>query len=309
MKEKIKKMLKNRIFIFILGGLFFSSISVYAVTYFPSDQVTYDNKTSNLKATQVQAAIDELYNVCFQPKTGGEWVLDNTDLVTSGDGLYKDEYEDGRYFYKGSNPNNYVTFNNEVSGWRIISIEKDGSIKIMRNNSIGNQTWNSSNSNNWARPASLNTYLNSTYYSKLNLVARNQIVAKDFSIGAVNYNDTNLANIINSENSEKWNGKVALVTTSEYIRSNSNQSSCGNMNQLWYSTSCGNTTWMDNSTDWWMLTPYFGSSNYIFIVHSDSNFDGYYTDNYNAVRPVLYLSTEVQITGGDGSQSNPYILS
>ena len=31
----------------------------------------------------------------------------------------------------------------------------------MRNNSIGNQTWNSSNSNNWARPASLNTYLNS----------------------------------------------------------------------------------------------------------------------------------------------------
>ena len=75
----------------------------------------------------------------------------------------------------------------------------------MRNNSIGNQTWNSSNSNNWARPASLNTYLNSTYYSKLNLVARNQIVAKDFSIGAVNYNDTNLANIINSENSEKWN--------------------------------------------------------------------------------------------------------
>ena len=140
-------------------------------------------------------------------------------------------------------------------------------------------------------------------------MARNQIVAKDFSIGAVNYNDTNLANIINSENSEKWNGKVALVTTSEYIRSNSNQSSCGNMNQLWYSTSCGNTTWMHNSTDWWMLTPYFGSSNYIFIVHSDSNFDGYYTDNYNAVRPVLYLSTEVQITGGDGSQSNPYTLS
>lgn len=64
MKEKIKKVLKNRMFIFVCGGLLFSSVSVFAVTYFPSNQVTYDNKTSGLKATQVQAAIDELYNTC-----------------------------------------------------------------------------------------------------------------------------------------------------------------------------------------------------------------------------------------------------
>ena len=35
------------------------------------------------------------------------------DVVDSGDGLYKDEYETGRYIYKGANPNNYITFNNE----------------------------------------------------------------------------------------------------------------------------------------------------------------------------------------------------
>ena len=307
MKEKKNKYIKTNIIGFVIAMVIVSGFAVYAAVTFPSKDVTYENGTSGLESTDVQGAIDELYTECTKEPTAGDSILENTDVVTSGDGLYKDENED-RYFYKGKNVKNYVTFNNETAGWRIISVEKDGTIKIIRNTSIGDMSWNS-NKNNWARPASLNTYLNSTYYSKLNLVARNQIVAKDFSIGAVNYNDTNLANIINSENSEKWNGKVALVTTSEYIRSNSNQSSCGNMNQLWYSTSCGNTTWMDNSTDWWMLTPYFGSSNYIFIVHSDSNFDGYYTDNYNAVRPVLYLSTEVQITGGDGSQSNPYILS
>ena len=32
--------------------------------------------------------------------------------ITEGDGLYADEYEAGRYFYKGTNPNNYLTFNN-----------------------------------------------------------------------------------------------------------------------------------------------------------------------------------------------------
>ena len=41
--------------------------------------------------------------------------------VTEGDGLYKDEYEEGKYTYKGVNPNNYITFNNEM--WRIISID------------------------------------------------------------------------------------------------------------------------------------------------------------------------------------------
>lgn len=57
--------------------------------------------------------------------------------VTTGDGLYKDEYEEGRYIYKGANPNNYLTFNDESAGWRILSIEKDGTLKIIKNQSIG----------------------------------------------------------------------------------------------------------------------------------------------------------------------------
>ena len=51
--------------------------------------------------------------------------------VTEGDGLYEDEYEEGRYVYRGSNPNNYIMFNNEL--WRIISKETDGTYKILRN--------------------------------------------------------------------------------------------------------------------------------------------------------------------------------
>ena len=50
------------------------------------------------------------------------------NVVTTGDGLYKDSTEEGRYIYKGAIPNNYVNFNNEL--WRIISIETDGTMKI-----------------------------------------------------------------------------------------------------------------------------------------------------------------------------------
>ena len=174
--------------------------------------------------------------------------------------------------------------------------------------------WDTSASNNWARPASLNTYLNSTYYNStyynsLNSTAQSQIVAKDFSIGAVTEDNNDLAAQVNDENSAKWNGKVALATVSEYIRSNSNKSSCGtiSLNNDNYS-SCVNTGWMDTTTVsyWWTLSPYAGNSYNSFIVYSNGRVDIRY--NNHAVRPAVYLSSEVKITGGNGSQNNPYTL-
>ena len=313
MKEKTKEFLKKNLIGFILGVVSVCTVSVIAATYFPSNAVTYDNSASGLSSTDVQGAIDELYGVCTTPSTAGDSILDNTDVVTSGDGLYEDEYEDGRYFYKGGNPNNYVTFNNEQAGWRIISIEPDGTIKIMRTadiNTSNNIVWDSSNSNNWARPASLNTYLNETYYNSLNSTAQSQIVAKDFSIGAVRFENNDLADQINDENGTKWNGKVALATVSEYIRSNSNKSSCGSfsLNNENSIISCFSTGWMDNNEYWWTLSPNAGDSNKAFFVYPSSYV--YYnaiSENY-AIRPALYLSSEVKITGGDGSENSPFEL-
>ena len=313
MKEKIKKIIFGYLPGFITGLIICGTISVIAATYFPSNDVTYDNTESGLLSTDVQGAIDELYGVCTTPATAGDTILDNTDIVTSGDGLYEDEYEDGRYFYKGGNPNNYVTFNNEQAGWRIVSIEPDGTIKIMRINSIGNQAWDSSNNNNWARPASLNTYLNETYYNGLNSTAQSQIVAKDWSIGAVTFNDNNMTNTINNEKATKWHGKVALVTVSEYIRSNSNKSSCGTVKQLNAENGqCKGTTWMYNSSYyWWTLSPFSDNSIIVFdVTNIYGNFGGHsvYYDYTDAVRPALYLSSEVTLTGS-GTQSDPYVVS
>ena len=46
------------------------------------------------------------------------------------------------YRYIGSNPNNYITYNDEV--WRIIGVF-DGRIKIIRNESLGNMPWDYKN--------------------------------------------------------------------------------------------------------------------------------------------------------------------
>ena len=301
--KKIKEFSKKYLIGFTLGLITSGIVVVCAATYFPSNQTTYDNGTTGMSATNVQTAIDELYNTCF-PKAGEQIIEDA--------GLEKDPYE-CRYFFKGATPNNYIIFNNET--WRIISVECDGTIKIMKEASIGNMVWDSSNSKNWARPASLNTYLNGTYYSSLTSTAQSQIVSKDFSIGGVTWDNNDLATQINEEKATKWNGKVALVTVSEYIRSNSNKSSCGTFslnNDNYNYSSCKNTTWMYYSSGyWWTLTPHISTySSSVFTVNIPGFISNVSARSSNvAVRPAVYLNSEVKIIGGDGSQSNPYTLS
>ena len=314
MKEKLKKIALGYLPGFITGILFVGTISVIAATYFPSNDVTYDNTNSGLSSTNVQGAIDELYNVCFPPTTG-DGVLDNTDIVTSGDGLYEDEYEDGKYTYKGANPNNYVTFNNETAGWRIISINSDGTIKIMRDGDINtsyNLAWDIYNSTNWNRPATLNTYLNSTYYNSLTSTAQSQIVTATYYAGAVTDNN-DMQDQISDEKGTTSNVNVALPTLSEYIRANSNKEQCGtsSLNNSNYNT-CKNSDWMYNFNLrlWWTLSSHSSYSTMVFIVGSTGNVSYDNAGNtINAIRPTVTLSSSVQITGGDGSQSNPFTLS
>ena len=302
---KIKEFSKRYLIGFVLSFIICLT-AVSAVTYFPSNQTFYDNSNTGMSSTNVQTAIDELYNVCFPPKTGGDAILEDVPVVDSGDGLYKDKYED-RYIYKGKNVNNYITFNNEM--WRIVSVESDKTIKIMKDESIGNIAWDSSNSSNWARPATLNTYLNESYLTDtLNTTAQNQIVTKDWNIGGVASDDTDLSSSISDENSKKWNGKVALITVSEYIRSNSNQENCNSVGQVYHSQICGQTTWMLYNVEFWMTLSH-GTSSSVYSVESDGTLYGGYASYKAPVRQSVYLSSDIKITEGDGSQNNPYQIS
>ena len=91
------KVSKKNIICFILGAIIFSAISVYAVTYFPSNQVTYNNSASGLSSTNVQGAIDELYNTCSSAVSSGDYLYyavnryEQTNLfaLPSGGTLYR----------------------------------------------------------------------------------------------------------------------------------------------------------------------------------------------------------------------------
>ena len=63
--KKIKKFLKSNIKLFIglIIGFVISGSIVSAAILFASDEVSYDNTTSGIQATNVQDAIDELYTI------------------------------------------------------------------------------------------------------------------------------------------------------------------------------------------------------------------------------------------------------
>ena len=326
MKDKIKKIFKNRILIFGLGILISGSVSVLAVTYFPSDDVTYDNKTSGLKSTNVQGAIDELYNEVNTECSGGATVnilgkkveiglscSSSFGTVSCEDGLYQDSNDKDRYVFKETNPNNYITFNNEKAGWRIISVEADGTVKIIRSTSIGNMPWHNecqsrnSECHNWTIPVSLNTYLNNDYYNSLIKTAQEQIVSKDWSVLYTNWTTNEYVT---------WTGKIALATTNDIFDiSRYYWTKCEDIN---HSSECVDV-WMNDKTNWWLLSVPPGGSNdsknskaYVFVDEQPSYIQQIsYSDVTTSygIKPVLYLSSDVQITGGIGTKSNPYTIS
>ena len=225
----------------------------------------------------------------------------NVDTVTSGDGLYEDGYEKGRYIYRGVNPDNYIKFNDEL--WRIISVEADGSIKIMRSQSLGDMEWDDDLSNppiDWAMPVSLNTYLNEEYIKTLK--DSDKIVSHDFSIGSITYNNRDLAGQISDENSYKWNGKIGLITLSEYLRTNSDMVNCGTFGGS--NETCLETSWMGKVG--WTITPN-KNGNIATVGTYNHNIFGWLAMKGNSfsVRPALYLSSEISLKG-EGTEGNPY---
>ena len=89
-------------------------------------------------------------------------------LEYDGEGLKIDNTSDENIRYYGSDPNNYVRFNNEL--WRIIGVFGDN-VKLIRSEKLGDLSWDSSEKsvnyglgvNEWSQ-SDLQVYLNTMYY-------------------------------------------------------------------------------------------------------------------------------------------------
>ena len=308
MKEKTKEFLKRYLIGFMLGIVSARVVIVYAETYFPSNDVTYDNTESGLKSSDVQGAIDELYGVCFPPKTGSDTITDLVDINT--DELYKDDKENIRYY--GKNPNNYVSFNNEL--WRIIGVI-DGKIKIIRNESIGSKAWASNRYNNWNN-SDLKDYLNGEYYNNIENTYRNMISEETYYLGgptdnnygkltASEYYDVERSDSVYNGNPTSVNQYIGLMYPSDYGYAAG--SSCLQTAVFNYSDGCYVNDYLSIGINEWLLSPYVvGNDLSAMVLRKSGLINSGGVVNLVSIRPLLYLKSDVKITGGDGSLNSPY---
>ena len=232
----------------------------------------------------------------------------------------------GNIRYYGADPNNYVTFNNEL--WRIIGVfqniddgtgKKETRIKIARSESIGNYAWDSNGVNEWST-ATLNTYLNGTYINSLSTESQAMIGNAKWNLGgsstsqglyANNYYTFERGTTVYSGRSTEWTGKIALMYPSDYMYAG-DLSKCSKDGYNWNTdqTNCRDTSWLRNtSTYQWTLAPCSSYSNLVFSVFgSGCVSNGFGVANSFASRPVLYLKSTVEITGGNGTSENPFTL-
>ena len=231
----------------------------------------------------------------------------------------------GNIRYYGADPNNYVTFNNEL--WRIIGVfnniddgtgKKETRIKIARSESIGNYAWNSNGANEWST-ATLNTYLNGTYLNSLSTESQAMIGNAKWNLGgsftykglyANDYYTFERGTTVYSGRSTEWTGKIALMYPSDYMYAG-DLSKCSKDGYNWDTdqTNCRDTSWLRNtSTIQWTLAPLSSISYYVFGMYNSGYVRSNLVSNSYASRPILYLNSDVTITGGSGTYGNPYTL-
>ncbi len=283
---------------------------------------------------KVPTGADTLIKLTDNKDNSGLYTITHPKDTTLQIGNDKDITE---YRYRGASPKNYVTFNNEV--WRILGVfpTDDGTgnienrIKIIRDQSIGNYQWNTtqvastSSYNNWTG-ATLMKYLNGTYYNSLtNDNSIDMVDDVKYYLGGFNAVNATIENMYGYErkisgnntyyyrtNPNSWTGKLGIMYASDYGYASANcETKVLGGNSSTDIRVCNATNWLYNiKVNEWLMAQLGSNNGHAFYVVS-SGYLSYYNVNSSsmAVRPTLYLKSEVRITEGDGTSSNPYKLS
>ena len=275
-----------------------------------------------------------LSNVVNTTSTSGE---------VSGNGfIYKPDENGVRY--KGNNPNNYIWYNKEL--YRIIgktpvctAVNTDGTcktwnnnglVKIIKNDSIGGLVYNAdtTSSSTWVG-STIQKNLNECFLGKINSRNNSACAAYCYSnydssykpVAKCDYTQNGIAlsgdhyNMI--YDGVYWNigfdGSTSTSGSTQYTKEKASLTSTTLKIGLMYASDYGyamNST-NDYKNNWlftkgyeWTMTAY--SSSYPVGVYDSGGLYNRYAYNGFAVRPVLYLKSNVYVISGDGSEGNPY---
>ena len=235
--------------------------------------------------------------------------LIDSDLVTSGDGLYADSQTAGRYYYKGATPSNYLTFNGET--WRILSVEADGSVKIIRDTPYTSAAFHTANSG-LTNFTSLSVYnsLVDYYTNTITDESKKFLTTHDSYSGMVGYGGSSsntIADTITAEKATTISTNIVLPSITDYLRASNNCDDTTKWSAINNSPfPCKTNNWMYNSsTTYWLLNAY--SATRARYQNTSGAVSFYTVSDSRGYRPVVYLKATTTFQGS-GTSDSPYTI-
>ena len=229
---------------------------------------------------------------------------------------------DNSYRYAGASVdvNNYICLGSSETTcpadnlYRIIGVFGDNNhgvsgqqlVKVIKNTSIGNIAWNTTESNDWAN-ASLNTTLNTTFKTEKLSGFEDKIAEVSWRISGYSTSSATAKTVYTGEITSATNthtAKIGLMYSSDYGYATTPDYWTTNLFN--YDAAAKNKDWLFLGSYEWLLSPNSSYFNIAWYVYSNGNVNdnGSVTDN-NAVRPSFFLTSSVQYVSGSGTSTDP----
>ena len=281
-------------------------------------------------------------NVYVEDGVNGLYYHDGQGTYTNVD----QEAGDNSYRYAGANPNNYVCFGSDENPcpvdnlYRMIGVF-DGEIKLIKNASIGDSSWDfdivdfdnvssvsnnikkndivqlsgilaapspgNSGSNDWEK-SDLNYELNNVFLSNFENNWQNIILSKWWSIGGIITYDAYLLSTLSTYNEEVGMYSQDIKYIAKIGLMYVSDYGYSTLPEYWTNCSLNNnSSWLFLEIPEWTITRYLSDNKRVFYANGPGIL-GQVGDALAgmSVRPVFYLNSDVAYASGDGSIDNPY---
>ena len=229
------------------------------------------------------------------------------------------EAGDYSYRFSGANPNNYVCFGSdeticpEDNLYRIIGVF-DSEVKLIKATSYGEYEYDEDNNNTWNSTTKPDIYttLNTTYYNTLESKWQNLIADHIFEVGGMTRDDSYTVKqyydveVGTGQTGYEETMKIGLMYASDFGYGVSPETWTMSLGSN--SSNFGTDNWLYLDSDEWLISPRSDSTGYSFIVYAyiRGSVNNLYVYATEIVRPCFYLNSNVTMTSGTGTESDPY---
>ena len=284
-------------------------------------------KIYNINITRKAGVVSNIniFGKSFKVVDAEPTLTTSSNNTSDASGLYaSNDTNTGKptYYFRGNVTNNYVKFVGQT--WRIVRVNEDGTIRIIMQDGINSNSkieFNS-NYNNYTYMYYTNSQVKSTLESwyQTNIGSKTNLAS---SVASGNY----YCEQAKTKQSDSWtSGSATMTTYSKYtpdFKCSSDGNNKGVVNASvgllnydevvyagGYYEKSNNSYYLYNNTNFWTMSPtgFESSRSSVWVVITAGDIDNRYVNNITAVRPVLNLTANTQISDGNGTKENPFVV-